>query len=87
MSSDEHLPSSSSSSLSRFGARKKGGSGKGAGSDEVRIMQKVLGNNGGEASSSSACLSALDATEWNVHHAIKIVKVRERETNMDFLKN
>lgn len=36
---------------------------------QVRIMQKVLGK-------SEGCLSALGMTDWNVHHAIKLVKLR-----------
>ncbi len=38
---------------------------------QVRIMQKVLGS----TLDSQLCLKALDITDWNVHHAIKLLKV------------
>ena len=38
-------------------------------SDEVRIMSKVLGDTVG-------CVEALDQTDWNVHRAIKLVKLK-----------
>ncbi len=40
-------------------------------SDSVRIMQKVLGGCGADS-----CLYALDATDWDIHRAIKLVKLR-----------
>lgn len=41
-------------------------------SDEVRIMKKVLG----AEMESAKCAAALDATDWNVHHAIKLIKIK-----------
>ena len=42
-------------------------------SDEVRIMAKVLG---GPSADPANCVKALDLTDWNVHRAIKIVKLK-----------
>lgn len=42
---------------------------RGVESDEVRIMTKVLGDTEG-------CVQALDLTDWNVHRAIKLVKLK-----------
>jgi len=42
-------------------------------SDEVRIMAKVLG---GMSADPANCVKALDLTDWNVHRAIKIVKLK-----------
>ena len=44
-------------------------------SDEVRIMSKVLGCPGMNADPTN-CVQALDLTDWNVHRAIKIVKLK-----------
>ena len=44
-------------------------------SDEVRIMAKVLGGPGLRADPAN-CVKALDLTDWNVHRAIKIVKLK-----------
>merc|ERR1719419_568421 len=46
---------------------------RGLESDEVRIMSKVLG---GVTTDKLGCLQALDLTDWNVHRAIKIVKLK-----------
>jgi len=46
---------------------------RGVDSDEVRIMSKVLG---GVSCDRNDCLSALNITDWNVHKAIKIVKLK-----------
>ena len=43
-------------------------------SDEVRIMRKVLG--GLTTTDNAGCLQALDLTDWNVHKAIKLVKLK-----------
>ena len=42
--------------------------------DEVRIMRKVLG--GVTTTDNAGCLQALDLTDWNVHKAIKLVKLK-----------
>ena len=42
-------------------------------SDEVRIMSKVLG---GLTADRAGCVQALDLTDWNVHKAIKLVKLK-----------
>jgi len=47
--------------------------GRGVESDEVRIMSKVLG---GVSADKAGCVHALDMTDWNVHRAIKIVKLK-----------
>jgi hypothetical protein len=41
-------------------------------SDEVRIMMKVMGS----CVQAEDCLSALNLTQWNIHHAIKLVKLK-----------
>jgi len=46
---------------------------RGLDSDEVRIMSKVLG---GVSCDKAGCLAALNITDWNVHKAIKIVKLK-----------
>jgi len=46
---------------------------RGLESDEVRIMSKVLG---GISADKAGCLLALNLTDWNVHRAIKIVKLK-----------
>ena len=43
-------------------------------SDEVRIMSKVLG--GVSSADTAGCVQALDMTDWNVHRAIKLVKLK-----------
>ncbi len=41
--------------------------------DEVRIMLKVMGRN----AHAEDCLSALNLTNWNIHQAIKLVKLKQ----------
>jgi len=53
---------------------------RGLDSDEVRIMSKVLG---GVTCDKTDCLSALNITDWNVHKAIKIVKLKGLVQNPD----
>ena len=48
------------------------GKNRGESSDEVRIMKKVLGQDLDPA----VGVKALDMTDWNVHHAIKLVKIK-----------
>lgn len=44
--------------------------------DEVRVMQKVLGN---EANlDDNECAQILDTTEWDIHKAIKCVRLRQQ---------
>lgn len=61
--------------LLEFSPREERGKGhkRGVDSDEVRIMSKVLG---GVTTDKVGCLQALDLTDWNVHRAIKIVKLK-----------
>ena len=61
--------------LLEFSPREERGKGhkRGVESDEVRIMSKVLG---GVTTDKVGCLLALDLTDWNVHRAIKIVKLK-----------
>ena len=40
--------------------------------DEVRIMMKVLGR----CANAGDCFNALHMTQWNMHHAIKFVKLK-----------
>ncbi|XP_046652229.1 activated Cdc42 kinase-like isoform X3 [Daphnia pulicaria] len=56
----------------RPNSKRTRGPAQGTDSDEVRIMQKVLGK---EKTSPDECLSALDETEWDVHKAIKLIKL------------
>lgn len=39
----------------------------------MRIIKKVLGQ---DTADSAECVRALDDTDWNVHHAIKLIKVK-----------
>lgn len=49
---------------------------RGVDCDEVRVMQKVLGN---EANiSDEECAQILSATEWDIHKAIKCVRLRQQ---------
>ena len=41
---------------------------------QVRIMCKVLG---GVSADKTGCLMALNLTDWNVHRAIKLVKLKK----------
>lgn len=53
-------------------SRRTRGKARGVDSDEVRIMGKVLGNN----VHVDACLAALNAADWDVHRAIKLVRLQ-----------
>ncbi|XP_026280289.1 activated Cdc42 kinase-like isoform X4 [Frankliniella occidentalis] len=53
-------------------SRRTRGKARGIDSDEVRIMGKVLGNN----VHVEACLAALNAADWDVHRAIKLVRLQ-----------
>ncbi|KAF4528295.1 hypothetical protein B566_EDAN014970 [Ephemera danica] len=53
-------------------ARRTRGPAHGPQSDEVRIMGKVLG----KEASSEDCVLALDATNWDVHRAIKVARLQ-----------
>ncbi|XP_034238615.1 activated Cdc42 kinase-like isoform X4 [Thrips palmi] len=53
-------------------SRRTRGKARGVDSDEVRIMGKVLGNN----VHVDACLNALNAADWDVHRAIKLVRLQ-----------
>jgi len=57
----------------RPNSKRTRGPAQGTDSDEVRIMQKVLGK---EKTSPDECLAALDEAEWDVHKAIKLIKLR-----------
>ncbi|RWS16232.1 Tyrosine-protein kinase PR2-like protein [Dinothrombium tinctorium] len=48
---------------------------KGSDSDEVRVMQKVLANE--VQVSADECMDILHDTNWNVHNAIKCIRLRE----------
>ncbi|RWS30640.1 tyrosine-protein kinase PR2-like protein [Leptotrombidium deliense] len=48
---------------------------KGSESDEVRVMQKVLANE--VQLSAEECIHILHETNWNVHNAIKCIRLRE----------
>ncbi|XP_003738579.1 uncharacterized protein LOC100897666 [Galendromus occidentalis] len=60
-------------STDRAAARRTQGRQRGTDSDEVHIMQKVLAY---ENLPSVDCLTALNITEWDVHKAIKLAKLR-----------
>ena len=60
-------------STDRTAARRTQGRQRGTESDEVHIMQKVLAY---ENLPSEDCLAALNITEWDVHKAIKLAKLR-----------
>ena len=66
--------SSSVGSLFKATSGSRAGKTMGRESDEVRIMKKVLGNM--PDLDSSTCVQALDVTDWNVHHAIKLIKIK-----------
>ncbi|KAM7249447.1 hypothetical protein ACFE04_019433 [Oxalis oulophora] len=51
--------------------KKSNGKEKGTQSDEVRIMEKVLG----PKVSGEMCVSALNITDWDVHRAIKLARL------------
>ncbi|CAH2035510.1 unnamed protein product, partial [Iphiclides podalirius] len=58
--------------LLEFADQKPCGRQRGVESDEVRIMNKVLK----KQATPEECLEALELSEWNVHHAIKVIRVR-----------
>ncbi|XP_075165992.1 activated Cdc42 kinase-like [Haematobia irritans] len=58
--------------LLEFSDKKPKGHERGVDSDEVRIMMKVLGKD----SSPERCLKSLEFIEWDVHKAIKIIKLQ-----------
>lgn len=65
---DDHV---SCEDLLEFSTKTKSKS-RGQDSDEVRIMSKVLGKD----VTSENCLIALNATDWDVHSAIKLAKLQ-----------
>ncbi|XP_022832888.1 tyrosine-protein kinase PR2 isoform X2 [Spodoptera litura] len=58
--------------LLEFADQKPCGRQRGVESDEVRIMSKVLK----DEASQELCLEALELSGWNVHNAIKLVRVK-----------
>ena len=56
---------------------KNGRKARDVGSDEVRIMKKVLGSGNGGEVESGECVEALSTCDWNVHHAIKLIRVKK----------
>ncbi|XP_022699607.1 tyrosine-protein kinase PR2-like [Varroa jacobsoni] len=60
-------------SAPRAAAKRTQGRERGADSDEVHIMQKVLAN---ENLPAEDCLDALNVAGWNVHKAIKLARLR-----------
>lgn len=60
-------------SAHRAAAKRTQGRERGADSDEVHIMQKVLAN---ENLPASDCVDALNVAGWNVHKAIKLARLR-----------
>ncbi|CAH0703633.1 unnamed protein product [Spodoptera exigua] len=58
--------------LLEFADQKPCGRQRGVESDEVRIMSKVLK----DEASQEQCLEALELSGWNVHNAIKLVRVK-----------
>ncbi|CAG4962033.1 unnamed protein product [Parnassius apollo] len=58
--------------LLEFADQKPCGRQRGVESDEVRIMNKVLK----QQATPEACLEALELSDWNVHHAIKVIRVK-----------
>ncbi|XP_026465165.1 uncharacterized protein LOC113367801 [Ctenocephalides felis] len=55
-----------------FAGRKPPGRARGVESDEVRIMNKVLG----KEMTPEACLVSLEHMDWDVHRAIKLARLR-----------
>ncbi|GAB0094581.1 tyrosine-protein kinase PR2 [Sergentomyia squamirostris] len=73
---ESHLLQEASNSVScedllEFSERKPKGRERGAESDEVRIMIKVLG----KKIPAERCLETLELVDWDVHKAIKIIKL------------
>ncbi|XP_068632160.1 uncharacterized protein [Battus philenor] len=58
--------------LLEFADQKPCGRQRGVESDEVRIMNKVLK----QQATPEECLEALELSDWNVHHAIKMIRVK-----------
>ncbi|XP_049886318.1 activated Cdc42 kinase-like isoform X3 [Pectinophora gossypiella] len=58
--------------LLEFADQKPCGRQRGVESDEVRIMSKVLK----QQVTPEECLEALELSDWNVHHAIKVMRVK-----------
>ncbi|CAG4942356.1 unnamed protein product [Colias eurytheme] len=58
--------------LLQFADKKPSSKQRGVESDEVRIMNKVLK----QQASPEECLEALEFTDWNVHIAIKLLKIK-----------
>ncbi|CAH0753254.1 unnamed protein product [Bemisia tabaci] len=54
-------------------SKRTSGKARGIDSDEVRIMRKVLGLS---KVTDEQCLSTLNVADWNVHRAIKLVKLQ-----------
>ncbi|XP_061402876.1 activated Cdc42 kinase-like, partial [Musca vetustissima] len=65
--------------LLEFSDKKPKGHERGVDSDEVRIMMKVLGKD----SSPERCLKSLEFIEWDVHKAIKIIKLQNILKDME----
>ncbi|CAL4065830.1 unnamed protein product, partial [Meganyctiphanes norvegica] len=59
--------------MDRPNSRRTQGPARGTQSDEVHIMQKVLKN---EVVSGTECVVALNECEWEVHRAIKLVRLQ-----------
>ncbi|XP_065370428.1 activated Cdc42 kinase-like [Calliphora vicina] len=65
--------------LLEFSDKKPKGHERGVDSDEVRIMMKVLGKD----SFPERCLKSLEFIDWDVHKAIKIIKLQNILNDMD----
>nr|XP_042910859.1 activated Cdc42 kinase-like [Parasteatoda tepidariorum] len=59
--------------LDKPNARRTQGRSRGVDSDEVRIMQKVLAK---ELVTPEECISALNETDWDMHKAIKLMRLQ-----------
>lgn len=73
MKSDDHVSCEDLLDFACDGpnAKRTRGKSRGAQSDEVRIMEKVLG----PKISGEMCISALNITDWDVHRAIKLARL------------
>ncbi|XP_055839977.1 activated Cdc42 kinase-like isoform X3 [Episyrphus balteatus] len=65
--------------LLEFSDKKPKGCERGVDSDEVRIMMKVLG----KESTPTRCLHVLEFIEWDVHKAIKLIKLQNILSGME----
>ncbi|XP_055921473.1 activated Cdc42 kinase-like, partial [Eupeodes corollae] len=65
--------------LLEFSDKKPKGCERGVDSDEVRIMMKVLG----KESTPPRCLHVLEFIEWDVHKAIKLIKLQNILSGME----